>query len=120
MHLAYPDDFWKKPITRKLQGCAIDSLARDELVEVLKSVDPKILPASNMAPLIAQISHRLVAGCLVIVQQVSRLQHQEVTHGKCGSLCVPASQPSMSRGNHRGNVTCLRGYTPHRSKVISP
>ena len=69
MHLAYPDDFWKKPITRKLQGRAIDSLAREELVELLKSVDPKILPASTIAPLIAHISHRLVAGCLVVVQQ---------------------------------------------------
>ena len=69
MHPAYPDDFWKKPITRKLQGRAIDSLARDELVELLKSVDPKIVPTSTIAPLMAQMSHRLVAGCLVVVQQ---------------------------------------------------
>ena len=70
MHLAYPDDFWRKPITRKVQGRSIDSLAREELVELLKSVDPMILPASTYAPLIAQISHRLVARCLVVVQQV--------------------------------------------------
>ena len=69
MHLAYPDDFWKKPITRKLQGRAIDPLARGELVELLKSIDRKILPASTYAPLIAQISHRFVAGCLLVVQQ---------------------------------------------------